>query len=145
MVGLNSFLHALSLLTFDQVLPGMLLDSPNQNFTLRSVQICEKQCRDENGFKCHTQAESHVRNALLVGEASLIYLNKTLLLSLTELSRTLENTFQTSQTSSKETFCNSFVQVMWRRRCISITSTKITSQISNSKSPWRLLPIGPSI
>ncbi|KAF6241652.1 hypothetical protein HO173_000363 [Letharia columbiana] len=32
------------------------------------VQICEKQCRDENGFKCHTQAESHVRNALLVGE-----------------------------------------------------------------------------
>lgn len=31
-------------------------------------QICEKQCRDENGFKCHTQAESHVRNALLVGE-----------------------------------------------------------------------------
>lgn len=36
------------------------------------VQICEKQCRDENGFKCHTQAESHVRNALLVGEASVL-------------------------------------------------------------------------
>lgn len=31
-------------------------------------QICEKQCRDENGFKCHTQSESHVRNALKVGE-----------------------------------------------------------------------------
>ncbi|KAE8377076.1 domain of Kin17 curved DNA-binding protein-domain-containing protein [Aspergillus bertholletiae] len=31
-------------------------------------QMCEKQCRDENGFKCHTQSESHVRNALLVGE-----------------------------------------------------------------------------
>lgn len=31
-------------------------------------QICEKQCRDENGFKCHTQSESHVRNMLKVGE-----------------------------------------------------------------------------
>ena len=29
-------------------------------------QICEKQCRDENGFKCHTQAESHIRNILAV-------------------------------------------------------------------------------
>ncbi|KAK4982358.1 hypothetical protein LTR66_009315 [Elasticomyces elasticus] len=25
-------------------------------------QVCEKQCRDENGFKCHTNSESHVRN-----------------------------------------------------------------------------------
>lgn len=41
---------------------------------LNDVQICEKQCRDENGFKCHTQAESHVRNALLVGEASVLSL-----------------------------------------------------------------------
>ncbi|KAB8228932.1 hypothetical protein ETB97_007023 [Aspergillus alliaceus] len=31
-------------------------------------QLCEKQCRDENGFKCHVQSESHVRQALLVGE-----------------------------------------------------------------------------
>jgi DNA/RNA-binding protein KIN17 len=29
-------------------------------------QVCEKQCRDENGFKCHTQAESHIRNILAV-------------------------------------------------------------------------------
>ena len=33
-------------------------------------QVCEKQCRDENGFKCHTQSESHVRNMQLVGENS---------------------------------------------------------------------------
>ena len=112
------FFHALSSLTINQVLPGRFLDSANQDSPLRNIQICEKQCRDENGFKCHTQAESHVRNALLVGEASLIYLNKMLLLSLTDRSRTLESTFQTSQTSSKETFCNSFAQVMWRRRCI---------------------------
>ena len=31
-------------------------------------QICSKQCRDENGFKQHTQSEGHVRALLLVGE-----------------------------------------------------------------------------
>lgn len=30
-------------------------------------QVCEKQCRDENGFKCHTQSESHVKKMLQVG------------------------------------------------------------------------------
>lgn len=31
-------------------------------------QICEKQCRDDNGFKQHTMSEGHVRAMLLVGE-----------------------------------------------------------------------------
>ncbi|KAL3427063.1 hypothetical protein PVAG01_00572 [Phlyctema vagabunda] len=31
-------------------------------------QVCEKQTRDENGFKMHAQSESHVRRMLLVGE-----------------------------------------------------------------------------
>ncbi|KAF1983388.1 hypothetical protein K402DRAFT_465988 [Aulographum hederae CBS 113979] len=31
-------------------------------------QVCERQMRDENGFKCHTQTEAHVRAMLLVGE-----------------------------------------------------------------------------
>ncbi|KAI9845882.1 MAG: hypothetical protein M1838_001512 [Thelocarpon superellum] len=31
-------------------------------------QACERQMRDENGFKCHTQSESHVRQMLIVGE-----------------------------------------------------------------------------
>jgi DNA/RNA-binding protein KIN17 len=31
-------------------------------------QSCQKQCRDENGFKCHVQSESHQRQLLLVGE-----------------------------------------------------------------------------
>lgn len=31
-------------------------------------QVCEKQCRDENGFKCHVQSEAHVRQMLVVGE-----------------------------------------------------------------------------
>ena len=28
-------------------------------------QMCSKQCRDENGFKCHTQSESHLRQMQL--------------------------------------------------------------------------------
>ncbi|KAF9768493.1 hypothetical protein IL306_014252 [Fusarium sp. DS 682] len=31
-------------------------------------QVCEKQCRDANGFKQHTSSESHVRQMLIVGE-----------------------------------------------------------------------------
>ncbi|TVY22998.1 KIN17-like protein [Lachnellula hyalina] len=38
-------------------------------------QVCERQCRDENGFKMHTQSESHVRQMLLVGEDPKKYIN----------------------------------------------------------------------
>jgi len=31
-------------------------------------QVCQKQCRDANGFKCHTQSEAHLRQMLVVGE-----------------------------------------------------------------------------
>ncbi|XP_063980068.1 DNA/RNA-binding protein KIN17-like [Diachasmimorpha longicaudata] len=31
-------------------------------------QMCEKQCRDENGFKCHTMSESHHRQLLLFAD-----------------------------------------------------------------------------
>lgn len=33
-------------------------------------QVCEKQCRDENGFKCHVASESHTRKVLEVGQDS---------------------------------------------------------------------------
>lgn len=33
-------------------------------------QMCQKQCRDENGFKCHTQSESHQRQLLLFADNS---------------------------------------------------------------------------
>lgn len=60
--------------------------SVKSDLRAKDVQICEKQCRDENGFKCHTQAESHVRNALLVGEVSPCGPIKKLLRSLTQAS-----------------------------------------------------------
>jgi len=31
-------------------------------------QMCQKQCRDDNGFKCHTMSESHQRQLLLFGD-----------------------------------------------------------------------------
>ena len=31
-------------------------------------QMCNKQCRDENGFKCHLTTESHQRNMAIFGE-----------------------------------------------------------------------------
>ncbi|TRY61390.1 hypothetical protein TCAL_13470 [Tigriopus californicus] len=31
-------------------------------------QMCNKQCRDENGFKCHTQSEAHQRQLLLFAD-----------------------------------------------------------------------------
>jgi len=33
-------------------------------------QLCQKQCRDENGFKCHTQSESHLQQMKLFAENS---------------------------------------------------------------------------
>jgi len=38
-------------------------------------QMCEKQCRDENGFKCHTMSEAHQRQLLLFGENTGKYLS----------------------------------------------------------------------
>jgi len=38
-------------------------------------QVCERQTRDENGFKLHTQSESHVRQMLLIGEDPKKYIN----------------------------------------------------------------------
>jgi DNA/RNA-binding protein KIN17 len=39
-------------------------------------QMCQKQCRDENGFKCHTMSESHHRQMLLFAENSNKFLNE---------------------------------------------------------------------
>ncbi|XP_060521030.1 DNA/RNA-binding protein KIN17 [Cylas formicarius] len=38
-------------------------------------QMCQKQCRDENGFKCHTMSESHQRQLLLFAENSKRYID----------------------------------------------------------------------
>ena len=32
-------------------------------------QMCQKQCRDENGFKCHLTSEGHKRQMVVFGQA----------------------------------------------------------------------------
>ncbi|VDM53284.1 unnamed protein product [Angiostrongylus costaricensis] len=39
-------------------------------------QMCQKQCRDQNGFKCHLTSESHQRQLLLVAENTGTYLRQ---------------------------------------------------------------------
>src|ERR1700753_623051 len=38
-------------------------------------QVCERQMRDENGFKQHTMSEGHVRNMQIVGENAKTFIN----------------------------------------------------------------------
>ncbi|XP_066148356.1 DNA/RNA-binding protein KIN17 [Euwallacea fornicatus] len=38
-------------------------------------QMCQKQCRDENGFKCHTMSESHQRQLLLFADSPKKYID----------------------------------------------------------------------
>ena len=39
-------------------------------------QMCQKQCRDENGFKCHATSESHLRQMELFAQNPEHYLNE---------------------------------------------------------------------
>jgi len=36
---------------------------------------CEKQCRDENGFKCHCSSESHQRQMILFADSPDKFIN----------------------------------------------------------------------
>ncbi|VVC86814.1 unnamed protein product [Leptidea sinapis] len=38
-------------------------------------QMCQKQCRDENGFKCHTMSESHQRQLLIFADNASKYID----------------------------------------------------------------------
>lgn len=39
-------------------------------------QMCEKQCRDENGFKCHTQSAAHQRQLAVFSESPREFINQ---------------------------------------------------------------------
>jgi len=39
-------------------------------------QMCQKQCRDANGFKCHIQSESHLRQMKIFGDNASGFLNQ---------------------------------------------------------------------
>ena len=39
-------------------------------------QMCEKQCRDENGFKCHCQSEAHLQQMALFASSASSYIDR---------------------------------------------------------------------
>ena len=39
-------------------------------------QMCQKQCRDENGFKCHTMSESHMRQMEMFSQNSKSFMDE---------------------------------------------------------------------
>ena len=39
-------------------------------------QMCQKQCRDENGFKCHTMSESHQRQMEMFSQNSTKFMDE---------------------------------------------------------------------
>src|SRR5262245_56327995 len=64
---------------------GKLIKSKGLQKLRWYCQMCEKQCRDANGFKCHCESESHQRNMILFSQNSGKLLN--------QLSREFEGTF----------------------------------------------------
>lgn len=68
-------------------------------------QMCNKQCRDENGFKCHTQSEGHLRQMRVFGE------NPTSIVA--EFSREFEKGFMQTLShrhGTKRVLCNKVYQ-----------------------------------
>ena len=49
-------------------------------------QMCQKQCRDQNGFKCHISSESHQHQLLLFAEKPGKYFCITFLVNLKKIS-----------------------------------------------------------
>jgi DNA/RNA-binding protein KIN17 len=70
-------------------------------------QLCEKQCRDENGFKCHTMSEGHLRMMRVFAENSHSMLD--------EYSRDFEKTYMqilSHRHSTKRVNANQIYQEM---------------------------------
>ncbi|CRG88696.1 KIN17-like protein [Talaromyces islandicus] len=86
-------------------------------------QVCEKANRDENGFKCHVQSESHVRRMLLVGENS----KKTIDNYSNEFLREFVNLLKTSHGEKKVHINHFYQEVIANRHHIHMNSTKWTS------------------
>ncbi|KAF7299173.1 Kin17-mid domain-containing protein [Mycena indigotica] len=67
-------------------------------------QVCEKQCRDENGFKCHAQSESHLRQMLVVGENAGRHINNFSQEFQSEFVRLLSRRFGTKRVRANQVY-----------------------------------------
>ncbi|CAK5274626.1 unnamed protein product [Mycena citricolor] len=67
-------------------------------------QVCEKQCRDENGFKCHAQSESHLRQMLVVGENAGRHINNYSMEFQSEFVKLLSRRFGTKRVRANQVY-----------------------------------------
>uniref|UniRef100_A0A093V3Y4 KIN17-like protein n=1 Tax=Talaromyces marneffei PM1 TaxID=1077442 RepID=A0A093V3Y4_TALMA len=86
-------------------------------------QPCEKACRDENGFKCHVQSESHVRQMLLIGENSKAAIDK----YSAEFQREFIELLRTTHGEKKVHVNHFYQQVISNKSHIHMNATKWTS------------------
>ncbi|KAH8689842.1 domain of Kin17 curved DNA-binding protein-domain-containing protein [Talaromyces proteolyticus] len=86
-------------------------------------QACEKPCRDENGFKCHVQSESHVRQMMVIGENS----KKTIDNFSAEFLREFVTLLKTSHQEKKVNLNHFYQQVIANRHHIHMNATKWSS------------------
>ncbi|RAO72545.1 uncharacterized protein BHQ10_008557 [Talaromyces amestolkiae] len=86
-------------------------------------QPCEKACRDENGFKCHVQSESHVRQMLLIGENSKGTIDK----YSSEFQREFVELLRTTHGEKKVHVNHFYQQVISNKSHVHMNATKWTS------------------
>ncbi|KAG8195141.1 hypothetical protein JTE90_023318 [Oedothorax gibbosus] len=67
-------------------------------------QMCQKQCRDENGFKCHTMSESHQRQLLLFSENPNKYIDQFSQDFLDDFTQLLKRRFGTKRVHANQVY-----------------------------------------
>lgn len=67
-------------------------------------QMCQKQCRDENGFKCHTMSESHQRQLLLFAENPNKYIDQFSQDFLDDFTQLLKRRFGTKRVHANQVY-----------------------------------------
>lgn len=86
-------------------------------------EVCHKQCRDENGYKCHTMSESHVRQMQAVG----LNANKVISEYSNDFQRTFLQQLRTAH-GTKQVHLNRFYQeVIADKEHVHMNSTRWSS------------------
>ena len=83
-------------------------------------QMCQKQCRDENGFKCHLMSESHQRQMMLVADDPTKYLDAFSEEFLSDFMDLLRRRFGTKRVHNNQVY-NEYIQF---KEHIHMNSTK---------------------
>ena len=86
-------------------------------------EVCHKQCRDDNGYKCHTMSESHVRQMQTVG----LNANKVISDYSNDFQRNFLQTLRTAH-GTKQVHLNKFYQeVIAEKEHVHMNSTRWSS------------------